>query len=78
MIILLCHAAMLLSSIVNCSENFYFDDTSGICVPECGTWVYATQSMDKILTIIHIVGTLAGISITCVIITASLFRHKKM
>jgi hypothetical protein len=33
-----------------CMEDFFFDNSSKRCVPECGKWTYTTHRDDRILT----------------------------
>ena len=63
---------------VNCSKDFYFDNITRLCVPECGRWTYPSHNVDRMLSIILIGATLLGIGISGTLIAASIVYHKKM
>ena len=36
-------------STIVCSDNFYFDNSSQLCKPECGVWTHLTPSKGRVV-----------------------------
>ena len=62
----------------NCSDDFYLDDNSSTCLPQCGKWTYTSHSIDRILTIATIAGTVLGILVSTILLVVSFILYKKM
>ena len=59
---------------VTCSDMFYFDQKSLICVPQCGVWTPSSRSTAVALRATAVaVGTVAAV---CILVISCLNRQK--
>ena len=52
---------------ITCSDHFYIDQSSLLCIPECGMWSPITNTATITLDVLHIIssiiGALAGVGV---------------
>ena len=61
-----------------CSKDFYLDNSSGLCRPECGEWDQYTSSTRNRVVGINTTFIIITILICVAIFVWSPFRHKIM
>ena len=62
---------------ITCREHFYFNESSQMCIPECGVWTLHSDTAEHAINTILIVGTVSGILINMTILLAFIIQHKK-
>jgi len=63
---------------ITCNEEFYFDGSSQMCIPECGVWTSYGKTTGSVFTIIVITADVIGLFIDATIILMSIVQHKRM
>ena len=78
MLYLLLHTGSTTTDDTECSDDFYLDNSSGLCRPECGEWdQYTSSSHDRVVGI-NITFVLLTILICVATLVWSIVRHKIM
>ena len=61
------------NTVLNCSEQFFFNERTRLCSPLCGEWeefshstVVAFFTVYVFLYIIHLIGTVTALTLSCV------------
>ena len=63
---------------ITCSDQFYFDESSEMCKPECGVWTQHSQTFSSALHFSIMVGEILSILMCASILVLSFFQHKRM
>ena len=63
---------------VTCSKQFYFDESSMLCKPECGVWTQHSDATAQTINAFLILGDVLGVLIPTAVLVASCFQRKKM
>lgn len=61
-----------------CSEGFYIDENSHLCIPECGVWMVHSATANNVITVILIAGTLCGVIVNTAVLLVTIIQHKRM
>ena len=61
-----------------CNEGFYGDESTGVCLPQCGKWKFYPDNVEMVVDVIVIIsgaiGTIAGV----VGLVLSCIQYKQM
>ena len=66
------------NSSVTCGSQFYHNDTSGICQPECGKWTQSDIKVTYFTTAVQLMAALFGLITGSIVIVGSFIRYKSM
>ena len=66
------------NAVTECFEDFYLDNSSGVCRPECGQWDQYSPATRRAVYGINITFVLLTIVICVVTFVWSIFRHRVM
>ena len=61
-----------------CHEDFYLDEETGTCKPECGKWEMFPHKVENILQVLFIASTAIGAFAGILVVILSCFRRKQM
>ena len=63
---------------VSCSESFFYDERSLLCVPQCGEWSPLSSDVHTVLSVLVLIGNVASVIICTTILVLSFIQHKQM
>ena len=62
---------------VTCSDQFYFDETTQLCKPECGVWSQHSDSTAEAIGISYAFIDTLSITICMVVLLVSFYQRKE-
>ena len=68
----------MIDVVTECSQDFFLDNSSGLCRPECGEWDQYSPATRRAVYGVNITFALLTIIVCMVAIVWSIFRHKIM
>ena len=68
----------MIDVVTECSQDFFLDNSSGLCRPECGEWDQYSPATRRAVYGVNITFALLTIIVCVVAIVWSIFRHKIM
>lgn len=63
---------------VTCSENFYYNNNTLLCRPQCGKWTHLSTDMAITIDTLTIIGDVANIAICAAIFLLFFIQYKRM
>ena len=63
---------------ITCSDQFYFDESSQVCKPECGVWTQHSRLAATQIRSLFIVGDVGGILLSTTVLAVSFFQRKRV
>ena len=73
------HPTLISVVVRNCSNGFYHENNSTICVPDCYTWTqYSSRSVSISVDVITFISSFVGFMASITMIVISLFKRKIM
>ena len=63
---------------VTCSDQFYFEEKSQLCNPECGVWTQHSDARARSFDAVFIISDVFSVFICSAIIVLSLHQRKRM
>ena len=66
------------AAVTKCSRDFFLDNSSGLCRPECGEWDQYSPATRRAVYGVTITFALVTVTVCVVTIVWSVFRHKIM
>ena len=61
-----------------CSDDFYFDNSSQLCKPECGVWTHLTPSKGRVVLGLRLFATSIGVTSSLLVLALSCAQYKRM
>ena len=62
----------------SCSEDFFLDETTNLCLAVCGEWRPQSADQVQVLTIIILTSGATGVLLSIVVVTLSCLHYKTM
>ena len=72
------HSGSSLSKMITCSQDFYLDNSTGLCRPECGKWDQYSPSTRAAVYGVNITFASLIIAVSMATLVLSGIRHKLM
>ena len=63
---------------ITCSDQFYLDESSQICKPECGVWTQHSDVRANLINGIFIAGDILGVLVSTTVLVLSCVQRKQM
>lgn len=61
-----------------CSDEFFFDNNSQLCKPECGVWTHFGPSKGKVIAGFRLFASSLGMISSVLVLTLSCVQYKTM
>ena len=61
-----------------CSDGFYINESSNLCVPECGVWMELPSSKSTALDVVGITSAVVYLVSGTAVVVLSCIKHKRM
>jgi len=65
-------------TVIECSDDFYFDNSSQVCKPECGVWTPFTPRKENVLVGLRIFASSLGLISSVLVLVFSCAQYKRM
>ena len=65
-------------TVIECSDDFYFDNSSQVCKPECGVWTPFTPKKENVLVGLRIFASSLGLISSILVLVFSCAQYKRM
>ena len=63
---------------IACSDEFFFDNSTQLCRPECGVWTHFTPSRGTLVAGFRLFGSLLGVISSLIVLILSCAQYKRM
>ena len=65
-------------TVIECSDDFYFDNSSQVCKPECGVWTHFTPRKERVMVGLRIFAPCLGLISSLLVLVLSCAQYKRM
>lgn len=65
-------------TVIECSDDFYFDNSTQVCKPECGVWTHFTPRKEKVMIGLRIFASSLGLVSSLLVVVLSCVQYKRM
>ena len=61
-----------------CNEGFYYDESTGLCLPQCGKWKFYPDNVEMAVNITVIISAAIGTIAGAIGLVLSCIQYKQM
>lgn len=65
-------------TVTECSDDFFFDNSSQVCKPECGVWTPFSPRKQKVLVGLRLFASSLGVISSLLVLALSCAQYKRM